>query len=608
MLGYTKQIRDPVLGWIWLTDSEVKLIDSCPYVQRLRYIHQLGLAHLVYPTARHTRFEHSLGTMHISTKIFQILVERENSSKILRDLTEKLDMKDQKISSLLQHLRITALIHDIGHYPFSHSLDNYLASIIHNVLVNSESREILKVSDEEIEIIKKIASSFYIAKEHEWITYMLLSRNRELINSIHENVPEINISLIKDILFIDIFHRLLNLNIELEHVKDDIQRVKKYDNDVLRGLRLLHSIISSSLDSDRLDYMLRDLYFTGASVSTNITLCDIERMLSNMDVIVDDENVVITYNEKARASLEGFIIARYNLYKWVYLHHKVTLMSTLMRNLYLQIMKNLDKLSNIDMVVEHVKDIVSFINGTIDGKSIMRLTDYYVLTLLSRYYDELVNVLGDAGKYVIDSILIRKTYFKTLWKRDVEFERILESTTGETAKEFNARIGALIYEITRNPSIYMELLSIFYKRLINELKIASEIYGINSNLKMCIDNLCKSIENDQRGQATTIVLGCAYFEPDVTIYISSGESKHYIDIKEISPLATSVKEAWDRSPKVFIYVNMQKIGEACGKYVDNIEFILNIVEVCAIKALDTAIKDLVNIHSRSSLHRARILQ
>jgi len=602
VLKFSKQIRDPVLGWIWLTDEETRLIDSCPYIQRLRYVHQLGLAHLVYPTARHTRFEHSLGVMHISTKMFQTLVDREKSSKILQDLIDKLGIKDQKMSTLLQHLRIAALLHDIGHYPFSHSLDNFLSSILSEILKIPEFRDILDVEDRDVKYIENISSSLYIAKEHECITYTLLSKNLELLKVVEESIPNIDIRLVKDILFTDIFNQIIELNINIEYMKDDIDRVKKYDKDILKGLKLLHNIISSSLDSDRIDYMLRDLYFTGASVSTNITLGDVERILTNMDVIEDDEGVLITYNEKARASLEGFVIARYNLYKWVYLHHKVTLMSTLMRLLYMLILTNIDKIVNIEMVIRHVKDIIEFLTGCIDSVSIMRLTDYYVYTMLSRHYKELIEVLGNAGKYIIESLLIRKNYFKPIWKRDVEFEHILKIATGEDANQFNARIGALIYEVSKNPKIFNELLSIFYRRLIHELKIASEIYNIDNHTRECIEKLCSNLEKDP---IVNVVIGYVYFEPDVNIYISSID-RSKVDLKDISPLTVSVKEAWDRSPKIFIYINSSEISNICTK--DNIETLMKILKICIIKALDSSIKDLVNIYPKSSLHKVQILQ
>ncbi|WP_243678401.1 hypothetical protein [Vulcanisaeta distributa] len=74
-LSYTKVIADPALGWIRLTSEEARFIDSCRYIQRLRYIHQLGLTFMVYPSAHHSRFEHSLGALQIVTLMLERMLK-----------------------------------------------------------------------------------------------------------------------------------------------------------------------------------------------------------------------------------------------------------------------------------------------------------------------------------------------------------------------------------------------------------------------------------------------------------------------------------------------------------------------------------------------------
>jgi len=580
-----------VLGWIWLTDEEVRFMDGCAFIQRLRYVNQLGLAHLVYPTARHTRFEHSLGVVHLVSKIFQVFIERETSRKILNDLIDELNVKDQGLPYILKNLRIAALLHDIGHYPFSHSLENYLAYILVREVENDNSkRRILDIDEEHLNRLREITMSLYVAKEHELVTYMILTYNEDLKKSIIDNIPDVCIDLIKDVLFIKVFNKILRINASLKSMENDLQRVRKYSKNVMRGLKLLNSAISSTLDADRVDYMLRDLYFTGASVSTNITLGDVERILANMNVVErDSDDVLIAFNEKARPSLEGFIIARYNLYKWVYLHHKVTLMSTLIRMLYSLIIRNLEELESLDLVREHIRDLAQFACGIIGSREALRLTDYFLFTILSTYYDDISRVLGEIGRKIVDSILLRKSFYRPIWKRDVEFESTLKNATGETALQFNQRIGALIYEICKNPEVLEELLSIFYRRLVTELKISIEIYNIEERALEIIENICKNIEENR---STTVIIGFAYFEPDINIYITSRESGSPIELREISPLTSSVKDAWDRSPKMFIYIDTSNIL--------NDRRVINILQICTIKALDAAIKDLVNIHSSVS--------
>lgn len=101
------KIFEPVHGFIHFTDLEQALIDSEPF-QRLHYLHQLGIAYLVYPGGTHTRFEHSLGTMHLATLIFNKIALEED-----RDYWR-------------QVVRLAALCHDLGHLPFSHVAEKRL--------------------------------------------------------------------------------------------------------------------------------------------------------------------------------------------------------------------------------------------------------------------------------------------------------------------------------------------------------------------------------------------------------------------------------------------------------------------------------------------------
>jgi len=103
-----KVIRDPLWNNIRLEPLALALIDTPPF-QRLRYVRQLGLAFLVYPGASHSRFEHALGTYHLARRALGLLEERGD----LKGLDH----------SLSTDIRVAALLHDIGHYPFSHALE-----------------------------------------------------------------------------------------------------------------------------------------------------------------------------------------------------------------------------------------------------------------------------------------------------------------------------------------------------------------------------------------------------------------------------------------------------------------------------------------------------
>ncbi len=101
-------LRDPVWNNIRVDELTLSLVDTEVF-QRLRYVRQLGWTYLVYPGATHTRFEHALGTHHLSRRTLALLGEAEDSTSI--------GEIDQAI------VRSAALLHDVGHYPFSHALE-----------------------------------------------------------------------------------------------------------------------------------------------------------------------------------------------------------------------------------------------------------------------------------------------------------------------------------------------------------------------------------------------------------------------------------------------------------------------------------------------------
>ncbi|NPB06293.1 MAG: HD domain-containing protein [Aquificae bacterium] len=178
-----KEFSDPLYGFIRLTDFELKLVDSLPF-QRLRFIKQLGLAFLVFPSAHHTRFEHSLGTLFVT----DLVARRLGFSKEERTL-----------------LRVAALLHDLGHPPFSHTTEELLPS-----------------------------------KSHESFTETLVL-NTELKELLTNELGKDGLKLV--------------LRLALGKPADERER-------------FLSSVITGQLGTDRLDYLRRDAYFCGVALGS----------------------------------------------------------------------------------------------------------------------------------------------------------------------------------------------------------------------------------------------------------------------------------------------------------------------------------------------------
>lgn len=181
------RIRDPLYGFISLTPGELQLIDT-PLFQRLRRVHQLALTKYVYPSAEHSRFVHSLGVLHCATLIMEGLFEHK-LTKTFNKPTE----------GALRTLRYAALLHDIGHLPFSHAVEgDWLSGLSHEDL------------------------SMFIIE---------------------------NYSPIKDVLEKD--------SVSPREVSSLLGKTP------ISKLKIYHEIVSGQLDADRADYLLRDSHCCG---------------------------------------------------------------------------------------------------------------------------------------------------------------------------------------------------------------------------------------------------------------------------------------------------------------------------------------------------------
>lgn len=214
-------------GFITIPNDFIFDIVQHRYVQRLRYIKQVSMTHLVYPGALHTRFHHALGAMHLMSLALDTLESK--------GIEITLEEKEAAMAAIL--------LHDVGHGPFSHSLES---TIVEGV-------------------------------SHELISELL----------------------------IDELDRQFNGRLQLAKAIFNNQYHKKF----------LHQLVSSQLDTDRMDYLNRDSFFTGVSEG----VISFDRIIKMFNV-VNNELVV---EQKGIYSVEKFLIARRLMYWQVYLHKTV---------------------------------------------------------------------------------------------------------------------------------------------------------------------------------------------------------------------------------------------------------------------------------------------
>jgi hypothetical protein len=268
-----KVIRDGCAGFGLFQPWECALIDS-PLLQRLRRIHQTALAFLTYPSAVHTRFEHSLGCL--------ILVEQMASALSMRG--HPVDPKEKA------HLRLAALLHDCGHLPFSHAAEP----------VVGETGLFERAEAERPQFFRK-------HKEHEILSHLIVKSE------------PFRMKLWKAILAAN-SHVTTDVNpgdIDLDRVADMI--LGKSQNP-----RLVYQaqMINGPMDADKLDYMQRDALFTGLRLEVDLdrlfyTMTPIDHPASEVD------HQVLGIDLSGVPNVEQLVFNKILLYSSLYHHHKV---------------------------------------------------------------------------------------------------------------------------------------------------------------------------------------------------------------------------------------------------------------------------------------------
>ena len=294
-----KNIQDALHGYIELSDEEVNVLDS-PEMQRLRRIKQLGLSSLVYPSATHTRFQHSLGVMHIAGRFAQSLGLDEEKKK---------------------ELRMAGLLHDSGHGPFSHASE---------VVAEKEGHS---HEDFSCEIVDKLEDSYSV----------------------------------------------------------DPVRVRK----IIKGELEIGHVVAGDIDSDRMDYLMRDAHASGLKHGQ----IDYETIIRLAQI--DSRRLV--FDSKAVQALDSLFTARFHMMKTLYQHH-----TSLVAEKMLQ------------------RSLENFLEEGVGVNELMRMDDYTAHSRLSKSD-------GSAG------ILYERISERNLYKRAIVWGP--EELTREGLKSVEKRIG-----------------------------------------------------------------------------------------------------------------------------------------------------------------------
>jgi hypothetical protein len=324
-----KLFRDPIYDYIAIDASKypwiLELI-NCPEVQRLRYISQLGLSHFTYPGSTHSRFSHSLGVFHLMQQCMFHL-EQNGFKRHFSELDKKA-------------LLATALLHDIGHGPFSHATEGLFG----------------KHEAKTIEIILDSSSN---------VNKILKKHSKKLPSKVASLISEKPIDGIKAHLW---------------------QR----------------SLISSQIDMDRLDYLRRDSLYSGAEYGNFDCFRIIHTMqLKEEKIKGRQKDIFVVWPNKSKYALEEYIFSRFYMYQSVYFHHTTRGFECLLRKIFKCAQDIAKREKNfVKRLLPPIKILFSETKEN-NLSNFQNLTDHVVLAQITLWKDDKDKTLSDLAQRLL---------------------------------------------------------------------------------------------------------------------------------------------------------------------------------------------------------------
>lgn len=270
-----RTIRDAVHGFVELDETEWKVVQSAAF-QRLRDVHQLGMGHMVYPGANHTRFEHSIGCVHVASRLIDRLVKDTEVRERWYGLLGR--NPEQRHDALRRIIRLAALLHDVGHAPFSHAGEGLFVppDIALEGIEDSERGKLLK------------------KYSHEYMSARLIRDN-----SIASHVTDGGID-IEHVIWVATEPRMAEGGDLFAHPELDV----------------LNQILAGELGADRCDYLLRDAYHSGQPAG----VFDLERLIQQTALIEHEGVDYLGLKEGGAIVAEQMVANRYAAYISLYFH------------------------------------------------------------------------------------------------------------------------------------------------------------------------------------------------------------------------------------------------------------------------------------------------
>ncbi len=483
----TIQIADTIHGSIRLNTIEKQII-STPIFNRLHNISQNSTAYLTFPTNRTKRFEHSIGTMQLCGDMFISSIANSDDEALdeffqsiddiitnqISKTLEKYDSYRNKIGDrnfspekiikykeikinkeynnfipinvkdkyrtlhiiLFQAIRLSALLHDVGHPPYSH-ITEFALKDIWNELKSIEDKN--KRQKEFISIMEIYFNSK--SDLHEQIGNKITDK---VMKSIIEAITEAQA---RDK---ELFEKQLFKVIVSEITSAILEEKATIFSD-------MHRIIDGTIDGDRLDYVSRDLLNSGL----NVGCIEYDRIIEGMRLVKEGENFLFIPSTKNIDSIEDFFNRRWKLYKQIVYHHRVIktdyLLQECIKELARSYLNNDDESINKNSTIENSKILdydISSIWKAIEDKisrshffdRLIQWDDGWLMAIMKKhYFDEYSEDSDNILTYKLEELLANKKYYYSLIKRTEDFICI-DKAVAKTMKNEYASISALVEE------------------------------------------------------------------------------------------------------------------------------------------------------------------
>jgi HD superfamily phosphohydrolase len=283
MRGETIHIRDPIHGTIGVSTREIKLIDH-PVFQRLRNIKQLGFADLAYPGATHTRYSHSLGAMHVATRLFDRLFS-------------SVSLPERVQARFRQAVRLAMMFHDVGHAPLSHTTEMLMPPVGELGLGHFAGLDVSRRASHEDYTLKMVLDSSLGA----------------LVNALFED---------DGIISSDVAELIAGTTWQ--------QSSGRFRHGGVDYGPALRQLVSSECDADRMDYLQRDSFFSGVSYGK----FDADWLIDNVAPVEKDGAIYVGIKSRAIFSFEDFLLSRYHMFATVYLHYTPVIFENMLRRYF----------------------------------------------------------------------------------------------------------------------------------------------------------------------------------------------------------------------------------------------------------------------------------